>query len=137
MKEFILTAPIKLLSINAAFVVLKNGRRIRSKAYVAFAKEISLLMRTRRIDFEAWEKNFNPKFHEIHAILIYGTPELLTKDGRISQKSVDIANCEKCLIDNVLIKTIDDSQITQWRMKKIYSEKFSFYLRFEIKDRSI
>lgn len=136
---FHLYAPIKLISLNHAFVTLRNGRRCRSKNYVKFAKEISSLMSTRTDHFKAFNDYFNPLKHEVHGYLEFYT-ELYTKKGTISKNSSDIDNVSKPLLDNVLTDVIDDSQLVSYTVKKIQSytpNKAGFFLRLEIVDRVI
>ena len=135
MKTFTIEAEIKLMSLNQAFVALRNGRRVRSKQYVKFASEISELMKPLKTSYKAFEAHFEPKKHEIHATLLYYTPDLYTKLKTISKNSMDLGNCEKTLVDNIMIGKIDDSCIVNWSMKKLYAPKYSFSLTLEIVDR--
>lgn len=132
---FILEADIKLLSINEAFSTLRNGRRVRSEAYHKFSACISRLMFNKRNEFFKFNKSFDYKKHEIHAELIYYTDKLYTQDGRISQKSGDLGNVEKCLTDCVLVNEIDDACIVLWSLQKKARDKNGFYLKLEIVDR--
>ena len=132
MDQFILEANIKLLSINQAFIVLRNGTRCRSKEYMIFASAIGRLLKDNRASFLAFDNFFDPFKHEIHAELIQYTNDLYTKDGRISQKSGDLGNVEKCLTDCVLVGKIDDSAITSWSLKKLYREEKGFHLTMRI-----
>ena len=136
---FHLYAPIKLISLNHAFVTLRNGRRCRSKNYVKFAKEIKALMETRVDHFKAFNDYYDPFRHELHGYLEFYT-ELYTKKNAISKNSSDIDNISKPLLDNVLTGKIDDSQLVSYTVKKIQSQldgKTGFFLRLEIKDRLV
>ena len=135
MRELIIKADIKLLSLNKAFVALRNGRRIRSKEYTKFSNEIKKVKSIYAINFKAFELTFNPKKHEIHAELIYITPELYTKAGTISRNSGDLGNCEKCLTDCILDGAIDDCFITKWDMQKVYGKEYGFWMSLKIVDR--
>ena len=135
MRELIIKADIKLLSLNKAFVALRNGRRIRSKEYTKFSNEIKKLKSIYAINLKAFELTFNPKKHEIHAELTYITPELYTKAGPISRNSGDLANMEKCLTDCILDGAIDDCFITQWEMRKVFGKEHGFLVTFKIIDR--
>ncbi|MEY3881725.1 MAG: hypothetical protein RIQ94_2521 [Pseudomonadota bacterium] len=135
MREFHLAADIKLLSINQAFIVLRNGTRCRSKEYTFFSSRINQLLLLKRNEFKLFNEFFNPKLHEVHAELTQYTDELYTKDGRISKNSGDLGNCEKCLTDCVLIGTIDDAMITSWSMRKIYRDVKGFEVCYRIVDR--
>lgn len=135
MREITIEANLKLLSLNKAFVSLKNGRRIRSKEYVKFANEVKVVMAKYRYIFKLFNDTFDPKLHELHGFLTYSTPELYTKTGTISKNSGDLANMEKCLVDNVLTGSVDDSAIVSWEFRKIYSEAYSFSLTFKIIER--
>ena len=132
---FTLEANVKLLTVNQAFIVLRNGTRCRSKEYLLFSSAIGKLLNTKRAEFIAFNNFFDPFKHEIHAELIQYTDDLYTKDGRISQKSGDLGNVEKCLTDCVLVGKIDDSAITSWSLKKLYREEKGFYLKMEILNR--
>jgi hypothetical protein len=132
MKSFNIVAPIKLLSLNNAFVTLRNGRRCRSKSYVEFTKKINAIMISKAKEFQEFNEAFNPKEHELHAHLIFFTPDLYTKAGTINKKSSDLGNLEKCLIDNVLTGTIEDSSITFWIMQKRYAADYAFLLNLKI-----
>jgi hypothetical protein len=132
---FTLEADIKLLSVNQAFITLKNGIRCRSKDYLIFSSAISRLLSLKKNEFTEFNNYFDPFKHEIHANLIQYTDELYTKDGRISQKSGDIGNMEKCITDCVLIGKIDDSAITKWNLQKLYRNKKGFLISFQIVNR--
>lgn len=132
MKSFNIIAPIKLLSLNNAFVTLRNGRRCRSRSYVEFTKKIKDIMSNKAKEFEEFNKSFNPKEHELHAHLIFYTPDLYTKTGTINKKSSDLGNLEKCLIDNILTGAIEDSSITFWIMQKRYAPEYAFLLNLKI-----
>jgi len=127
---------VQLISLNAAFATLKNGRRVRSKEYKIFARRIAILLNSKRSEYEAFEAHFNPRQHEIHATLEIGVSGLYTKAGTISKNSGDIANFEKCLLDCVMVGSIDDSNITHWEMMKLNSDKPYFKLTLEIVQRS-
>jgi hypothetical protein len=135
MREFHLAADIKLLSINQAFIVLRNGTRCRSKEYTYFSSRINQLLLSKRHEFKLFNEFFNPKLHEVHAELTQYTDDLYTKDGRISKNSGDLGNCEKCLTDCVLIGAIDDAMITIWAMRKIYRDIKGFEVCYRIVDR--
>jgi hypothetical protein len=135
MREFHLAADIKLLSINRAFIVSRNGTRCRSKEYTYFSSRINQLLLLKRHEFKLFNEFFNPKLHEIHAELTQYTDDLYTKDGRISKNSGDLGNCEKCLTDCVLIGFIDDAMITSWAMRKIYRDVKGFEVCYRIVDR--
>jgi hypothetical protein len=136
MREFTLEADIKLLSINKAFITLRNGSRCRSKDYTIFNSAISKLLGTKRKEFVSFNDTFDPFKHEIHAELYQYTDELYTKDGRISQKSGDLGNMEKCLTDCVLVGKIDDSAIVKWEMRKLFRDVKGFKLILKIIVRS-
>lgn len=129
---FTLEADIKLLSINQAFIVLRNGTRCRSKDYLVFANSIGRLLNSKRTEFLAFNNYFDPFKHEIHAELIQYTDDLYTKDGRISQKSGDLGNMEKCITDCILVDKIDDSAITNWNLKKLYNPLKGFKISLKI-----
>jgi len=133
--EFVLEAPIKLLSLNKAFSTLRNGRRVRSKEYSAFKKQIDLAMHDRKLEFIEFNELFNSKAHEIHAELIFRTPNLVNLDGSLSKTSGDMANMEKCLNDSIMGLKIDDSFITNWKMSKILANDYSFRLTLKIVQR--
>lgn len=130
--KFKISAPIKLLSLNKAFITLPNGRRCRSKEYVQFTREINTLVRLNKKKLDLFEDKFNPKIHALKAELIFYTPNLYTKAGTISKNSGDAANMEKCLIDNILTGKIDDSQILIWNIQKTSAEDYAFSLELEI-----
>lgn len=135
MREFKLSADIKLLSINQAFIVLRNGTRCRSKEYTYFSSRINQLLLLKRHEFKLFNEFFNPKLHEVHAELVQYTNDLYTKDGRISKNSGDLGNCEKCLTDCILISAIDDAMITKWDTRKVYRETKGFEVCYRIVDR--
>jgi Holliday junction resolvase RusA-like endonuclease len=135
MKTFKLSADIKLISVNAAFVVMRNGMRCRSKAYCEFAKRIKQLMRSRKSEFEAFESGFLVKYHALSLKLIYRSQRFLTKDNRISRNSGDLDNVAKCLLDNVLCGKIDDSYVVKLDMTKEYGEVDGFELEISIIER--
>jgi hypothetical protein len=135
MMTFTLKADIPLLSINKAYITLKNGRRCRSKEYNVFSCSISRLLNANRAAFIAFDNYFDPYKHEVYASLIFYTDELFTKDGKISQKSGDLGNVEKCITDCVLVGKVDDSYITSWSLVKRYRAIKGFDLTFIIADR--
>jgi len=133
--KFVLESQIKLLSVNEAYATIKSGRRIKSNEYKNFTTTILMLMRSHRNAYRAFELAFNPKVHEIFATLERGTPAFYTNAGTISRISGDVPNYEKCLTDCVMIGQIDDSAITEWRMRKFPAPKHCFRLTLEIRER--
>ena len=133
--RFELSANIKLLSMNKAFITLKNGVRCRSKDYMIFSAAISRLLNENKKSFLDFNAYFDPFKHKIHAHLIQYTDELYTKDGRISQKSGDVGNMEKCITDCILVGSIDDSAITKWVLEKQYRDIKGFFVSFHILDK--
>ena len=93
-------------------------------------------METRADHFKTFNDYFNPLKHEVHGYLEFYT-ELYTKKGTISKNSSDIDNLSKCLWDNVLTDSIDDSQITRYEVRKLQADQSGFFLRLEIVDRVI
>jgi Holliday junction resolvase RusA-like endonuclease len=135
MNQFQLYAKIRLMSLNHAFATLRNGRRIKTRQYNEFQKKIKMLMDQRKESWNAFNERFDPLKHEIHAHLEFITPELYTKAGTISMRSGDIGNLEKVLMDCIMTNKIDDSQITQFVMRKVYGEEFAFFLDLRIVER--
>jgi len=133
--HFQFIAKIKLLTLNQAFITLPNGRRCRSKEYTKFAQSVANKLMGRKMDLQAFNDSFNPKIHEIHARLVFWTPDLYTKAGMISKNSMDVGNVEKCLLDNVLTGDIDDSAITKLEIQKLYGADHSFNLELNIVER--
>lgn len=133
--EFTLSANLKLLSINKAFITLRNGVRARSPDYQIFAMQIHKLMMLKRHEFKAFDDHFDYFKHEIHAELTQYTDSLYTADGRLSKASGDLGNMEKCLTDCVLIGKVDDSCITKWTLQKLHSAQKGFSLSLKIIDR--
>ena len=132
---FTLSADIKLLSVNQAFITLRNGVRCRSKDYLIFSSAISRLLSSKKDEFIIFNNYFDPYKHKIHAHLIQYTDDLYTKDGRISQKSGDVGNMEKCITDCILIGSVDDSAITKWVLEKEYRDVKGFKISYVIIDR--
>lgn len=135
MITFTISAPIKLLSLNSAFATLRGGRRVRSERYKEFAKELSKIMKDKAEEFKLFNEAYSPTENEIHAHLVFNTPDLYTKDGRISKKSSDLGNLEKCLTDSVLTGLIDDAEIVMWILRKKYAPSYSFTLQLKIMPR--
>jgi len=136
MHIFNLEADIKLLSLNQAFSTLPNGRRCKSPEYVRFSRQIAQIMRTVSKEFMAFDDAFDRKRHEIHGRMSIMVPDLYTKDGMISKNSGDIDNIPKCLLDNVLVRKIDDSAIVSWKINKYNGPKYMFQLQLEITERA-
>jgi len=136
MKQFQIYSKIRLMSLNHAFATLRNGRRIRTKKYLEFKKKIDALMIDQKNNWNAFNETYDPLKHEIHAGLEFITPELYTKAGTLSKKAGDIANLEKVLMDCVMTGKIDDSQIVDFKMKKVYGEEFAFLLDLRIVERT-
>ena len=132
---FTLSANIKLLSLNKAFVTLRNGVRCRSKEYLIFSASIYRLLNQHKKEFLLFDNYFDPYKHKIHAHLIQYTDELYTKDGRLSKKSGDAGNMEKCITDCILVGKIDDAYITQWLIDKQYRDIKGFTISFTILER--
>lgn len=130
--NFNLSAKLKLLTLNQAFIVLPNGRRCRSKAYAKFAQSISISLMTKQREFKDFDDIFDPKKHELHARIVFWTPDLYTKDGTISRNSMDCDNVLKPLLDNVLVLNIDDSAITKLEVSKLYGPEYCFELDLNI-----
>jgi Holliday junction resolvase RusA-like endonuclease len=124
------------MSLNHAFATLRNGRRIKTRQYNEFQKKIKLLMSQREESWDAFNDHYDPSKHEIHARLEFVTPELYTKAGTLSKKAGDIANLEKVLMDCVMTGKIDDSQIVDFKMRKVYGEEFAFLLDLRIVERT-
>jgi Holliday junction resolvase RusA-like endonuclease len=136
MNQFQIYAKIRLMSLNHAFASLKNGRRIKTRKYAEFQKKIKTLMDHQKNNWNAFNERFEPSKHQIHAHLEFITPELYTKAGTISMRSGDIGNLEKVLMDCVMTGKIDDSQIVQFVMRKVYGEEFAFFLDLRIVERN-
>lgn len=138
---FILEANMRLLSLNQAFATIQRGPRrgirIKSKKYVIFKKAIKDILTARKKEFEDFNNSYNPFNDEIFCTLEIFTPDLFTKDGRISKNSLDCGNAEKVVMDSVLIGKIDDSQLTRILISKQLSEKHGFRLTLEIKKRLV
>ena len=132
---FTLTGKMELLTINKAFATLRNGRRVRSKAYAVFKRNIAILMSLKQREYALFERSFDPTKHELHATLNRGTPCMYTKKGCISKNSGDTANYEKTLCDSVMTGIIDDAFITKWEITKYESDEHEFLLSLEIKER--
>lgn len=132
MQIFTLSGNLKLLSLNAAFITLRNGRRARSKEYAQFARSLAVLMIGRERDLIMFNEAYNPKIHEIHACLKFWTPDLYTRVGTISKNSLDVGNVEKCIMDNVLTGKIDDSAITSLKVQKFHGADHCFELSLSI-----
>ena len=132
--EFKIASKIKLLSINAAYTTLRNGKRRRSNEYKTFAIKIRNIMLFNKKQFMEFDDYFNPKKHFIHGQLIFYTPTFYTARGAISKKSGDLGNVEKCLTDNVLTRKVDDSAIVVWAMEKRPSDVYAFEYTLTIKD---
>jgi Holliday junction resolvase RusA-like endonuclease len=135
MNQFQLYAKIRLMSLNHAFATLRNGRRIKTRQYNEFQKKIKMLMEQRQESWNAFNERFEPSRHEIHAHLEFITPELYTKAGTISMRSGDVGNLEKVLMDCIMTGKINDSQITQFVLRKVYGEEFAFFLDLRIVER--
>lgn len=133
--HFQLSAPIKLMTLNQAFITLPNGRRCRSKEYTKFAQTIANLLMTKQREFREFEDSFDEKKHALHAKIVFYTPDLFTKKGTINKKSTDTGNVEKCLLDNVLVGKIDDSAIVKLEIEKLYGDMHLFILDLNIVSR--
>ena len=130
--NFNISAKLKLLTLNQAFITLPNGRRCRSKAYAKFAQSLSIALMTKQREFKDFDDTFDPKRHELHARIVFWTPDLYAKAGTISKNSMDCGNVEKCLLDNVLVLNIDDSAITKLEVSKLHGPEYCFELDLNI-----
>lgn len=129
--NFNISAKLKLLTLNQAFIVA-NGRRCRSKAYTKFAQSLSIALMTKQREFKDFDDTFDPKKHELHARIVFWTPDLYTKAGTISRNSIDADNISKSLLDNVLVLNIDDSAITKLEVSKLHGPEYCFELDLNI-----
>lgn len=120
------------MSINQAFVLLRNGRRVRSPAYQVFARRVLILLQLNKRGVSEFESSFDGNIHAIRGTLRIGVKNMLTKKSTISEKSGDLDNCVKCLVDNVMVGKIDDSQITEWHLYKYENNVDCFELTLEI-----
>lgn len=130
-----LRANIKPISVNQAFILLRTGRRCRSPAYLVFARRIRMLLQAQKSTFKTFESSFDGNIHAIRGTLRIGVKNMLTKKSTISEKSGDLDNCVKCLVDNVMVGKIDDSQITEWHLYKYENNVDCFELMLEIVER--
>ena len=130
--NFNISAKLKLLTLNQAFITLPNGRRCRSKAYAKFAQSLSIALMTKQREFKDFDATFDPKKHELHARIVFWTPDLYSKSGMISKNSMDCDNVAKTLLDNVLVLNIDDSAITKLEVSKLHGPEYCFELDLNI-----
>lgn len=121
----------KPLTLNQAFITLRNGRRARSSKYELFKKTIE--KRLNLIELEDFSDTFNQSKHALKMTMIVYLKDLYTKKGTISQKSGDIDNFTKCINDIIFKNTnLDDSYITELHISKNQGDKDCFLLTYEI-----
>lgn len=75
------------------------------------------------------KKYFDEDKHVFHVMLSFTNPNFYTKDGRISARSFDLSNIEKCTIDSLFLSAhansigIDDKFITRMVSEKKFGEE--------------
>lgn len=135
MRELFLFFEFKPLTINQAFITLRNGRRAKSKVYTQFQSQVQRVINQNTLKLFASE--FDSSKHELHLDLIIYLKEFYTKKNIISKKSGDLMNFEKVITDIVFKNLpIDDSFITTANLSKNYGDKDCFCYRLEIRERA-
>jgi len=111
------------LSLNHAFATLRDGRRVRSQEYSKWAAEFKANTAPYLMDIKRFFRDYRPTTQALHAELIFTMPNLYTLRNQVSNKSFDLDNLGKCVMDNLFLHDIDDAQIVSLLLKKINGDK--------------
>lgn len=134
-KNITLFFDFKPLTVNQAYITLRNGRRCKSQAYNAFKKRVlSGLMKDEIMEFS---KSFDAGRHELYLDMIVYLSGFSTKDGVISKKGGDLMNFEKVITDIIFpYMGLDDAFITSANLSKNFGTKDCFIYLLTIKERA-
>lgn len=122
---------LKPLSVNAAYQTLKSGHRAKSVKYLQYSQIIKRKIDT--MELADFATTFDETKHGIKMNLIVYLKDFYTKKGAISKISLDVANCEKPLIDTIFKHAgLPDSHITEIYITKNKGERDCFFLNLEI-----
>lgn len=134
-KNITLFFDFKPLTVNQAYITLRNGRRCKSQAYNAFKKRV--LSGLVKEDIEAFSKSFDASRHELYLDMIIYLSGFSTKDGAISKKGGDLMNFEKVITDILFpYMGLDDAFITSANLSKNFGTKDCFIYLLTIKERA-
>lgn len=136
MRKLTLSLSIAPISLNSTYIFLK-GRRLPSKQYTKFKKTFFALATPQIGEIRNFFSTFIPERDEIHARLIFYTPNIYTKKNTINQKCCDVDNIFKPISDQVFSfqTKVDDSAITRIEVIKKFSKVEKTILVYEIDDR--
>ena len=132
----------KPVSNNKTTSFTKKGKYYPNKEKIVFKRIIDVQTLAQRHEIFDFETRYSPYEHCLRATIVIYIPEskLITKKGYVSQKSLDLANCEKVLTDSVFkrFEKIDDSAICYLNMEKRTSldNTYRIYYCLEIVDLS-
>lgn len=111
------------LSLNHAFATLRDGRRVRSQEYSKWAAEFKANTAPYLMEIKRFFRDYRPITQALHAELTFTMPNLYTLRNQVSNKSFDLDNLGKCVMDNLFLHDIDDAQIVSLLLKKINGDK--------------
>ena len=124
--DFYIRCDFLPLLLNHSKAVFR-GRLIKTKK----AREFESLLISTLMENYKHLRNFQFKTHELHLILIIGSPKFLTKNGIKSKKSGDIDGFVKHTTDIVfktLLPHLDDSQVIRLSVELAKSSQNQFHL---------
>lgn len=132
MKELTLFFNFKPISLNHAFITLRNGRRAKSSGYVKYQRLLEKeLLNTNTLD--SFSSIFDPKKHQLKLDMIIYLKDMYTKQNILSKKAGDIMNLEKVTTDIIFKRLkLDDAFITQANISKNVGQRDCFMYRLEI-----
>lgn len=136
--EIQLYLPIKAISLNNATAVLQNGRRVSSKKYNFFRKDVRVILEDQLPKLHKFAQWYEIDKHAIEATYYFGLTDLFTKAGRINKKSLDCSNIVKCLEDIVFAQLnkynsgIDDGLVVDLPVRKYEAEIDEIWVQYKI-----
>lgn len=121
----------KPLSVNASYQTLKSGHRAKSYKYLQYAQIVKKKVDTK--EMAEFAMAFDENKHAFKMNLIVYLKNYYTQKGSISKTALDVANCEKPLIDTIFKHAgLPDSHITEIYISKNKGERDCFFLNLEI-----
>lgn len=135
MNEIHLEIPIKLLSENKAMMPVRKGNfctLVKTPLMRDWLYTIDCLLEDHKPIFDKFASEHNRLTHGLELWVMHSTPNFLTQEGTISERSGDVDNI-KNFIDSVFknFENLKDSQVVALHSFKGYGEDYSIYLKIK------
>jgi Holliday junction resolvase RusA-like endonuclease len=130
---------IKPMTLNHAYTISARPgmgvRRFPSKEYKQLESKINLLIRKYKNDIAKFNKKYIPEKHYLCAEYRFYMPILTKKEGKVSQRSVDLSNSVK-VIEDIIFKSLnaDDCAVINLNVIKVHSEDIRTEISLQIKE---